>query len=102
MKFLVTGQNRDTGARQTLEIAADSKAAAEKKAASTGMTVNRVEPIPDPTADVDTSASPAAKRSGFPVRLVIWLALLALAAVLFLIMTGGRISFDAGPFKSTP
>jgi hypothetical protein len=34
MKFQVIGQNRDTGARMTLEFQAESKAAAERKANS--------------------------------------------------------------------
>ena len=32
MRYKVIGQNRDTGARQTLEFEAESKAAAERKA----------------------------------------------------------------------
>jgi hypothetical protein len=47
MKFRVTGQNRDTGARQVLEFEAESKGAAERKALQAGMTVNRVEDISD-------------------------------------------------------
>jgi len=45
MKFKVTGQNKDTGARQVLEFEAESKGAAERKALQAGMTVNRVEDI---------------------------------------------------------
>jgi len=47
MRFKVTGQNKDTGARQTLEFEAESKAAAERKALQSGMTVNKVENITD-------------------------------------------------------
>jgi hypothetical protein len=45
MKFRVTGSNKDNGARMTLEFEADSKAAAERKATQSGMSVNRVENI---------------------------------------------------------
>jgi len=47
MKFQVIGQNRDTGARMTLEFEAESKAAAERKAAGQGMSVHRVVDITD-------------------------------------------------------
>ena len=47
MKFRVTGQNRDSGARMILEFEAESKAAAERKALTSGMSVNRVEDITD-------------------------------------------------------
>jgi len=47
MKFKVTGANRDTGARMVLEFEAESKAAAERKALQSGMSVNRVEDISD-------------------------------------------------------
>ncbi len=43
MRFHVTGQNKDTGARMSLEFEADSKAAAQRKATSAGMKVHRVE-----------------------------------------------------------
>ncbi len=45
MKYRVIGQNRDTGARATLEFDAESKAAAERKATQQGTVVNRVEDI---------------------------------------------------------
>ncbi len=47
MKFQVIGQNRDTGARMTLEFEAESKAAAERKATGQGMSVHRVVDITD-------------------------------------------------------
>lgn len=47
MKFRVTGQNRDTGARQVLEFEAESRGAAERKATQAGMNVHRVEDISD-------------------------------------------------------
>jgi hypothetical protein len=50
MKYRVIGASRDTGARQILELAAESKAAAERKAMQSGMTVTRVEDITDGAA----------------------------------------------------
>jgi hypothetical protein len=47
MKYKVTGVNRENGARMSLEFEAESKAAAERKAAQAGMSVNRVEDITD-------------------------------------------------------
>lgn len=43
MKYRVIGSNKDTGARMILEMEADSKAAAERKAIQAGMYVTRVE-----------------------------------------------------------
>ena len=53
MKFKVSGQNKDTGARQTMEFEAGSKGAAERKAASAGMEVHRCEQVTD-APDEDT------------------------------------------------
>ena len=47
MKYVVVGQNRETGARMSLEFEAESKAAAERKAAGAGMSVHRVEDVTD-------------------------------------------------------
>jgi hypothetical protein len=47
MKFMVVGQNRDTGARMQLEFEAESKAAAERKAAQSGMSVHHVTDVSD-------------------------------------------------------
>lgn len=52
MKYLVVGQNRDTGARMSLEFEAESKGAAERKAAKAGMDVHHVTEV--------TGSSPAA------------------------------------------
>lgn len=46
-QFRVTGSNRETGARMTLEIAAASKGEAERKATQSGMNVNHAGPIDD-------------------------------------------------------
>ena len=47
MKFKVIGSSREKAARMTLEFEAESKAAAERKATQSGMSVNRVEDITD-------------------------------------------------------
>ena len=44
MKFKVTGQNKDSGSKMTLEIDAASKGEAQRRATSTGMYVTHVEP----------------------------------------------------------
>lgn len=63
MKFVVVGQNRDTGARMSLEFEAESKAAAERKAAKTGMSVHHVTDVTD--GHPATAGAPRAVR---PVR----------------------------------
>jgi hypothetical protein len=62
MKFRVIGANRETGARMTLEFDAESKAAAERKASQSGMSVNRVEDITD--GSVAHAMEPATRRRG--------------------------------------
>lgn len=52
MKFQVVGQSRETGARMTLELSADSKAAAERKAMQQGMAVQRVVEISPETGQL--------------------------------------------------
>jgi hypothetical protein len=47
MKFQVIGENRDSGARMMLELEAESKAAAERKAINQNMRVHRVIDISD-------------------------------------------------------
>jgi hypothetical protein len=47
MKYHVVGQNRDTGARMSLEFEAESKSAAERKATQQGMSVHHVEDVTD-------------------------------------------------------
>ena len=63
MKYLVVGQNRDTGARMSLEFEAESKGAAERKAAKAGMDVHHVTEVaagaPAATATATSSAAPA-------------------------------------------
>ena len=84
MKFKVTGANRDTGARMVLEFEAESKAAAERKALQSGMSVNRVEDISDGHVGhaIETGGG-GRKVSGMHpiVKLII---LVAIVAVLYL------------------
>jgi hypothetical protein len=82
MKFQVIGQNRDTGARMTLEFEAESKAAAERKATTQGMSVNRVVDITDghpPTS----YTRPAMRRSGGNLKLILILIIVAAAVYYF-------------------
>ena len=64
MKFRVMGQNSQTGARMTLEFDAPSKAAAEKKASQSGMTVNRVDVVAE-NVPADSTTRPS--RSSAPM-----------------------------------
>ena len=83
MRFKVVGQNRDTGARMTLEFEAGSKAAAERKAEQAGMDVHHTSDI---TSGHEEHAGPAEgyrgpvrSRGGGMLRLV--LLAIALAAI---------------------
>ncbi len=60
MKFRVSGSNRESGARMTLEFVADSRAAAERKACNCGMSVNKVQEL---TPEADPDKPPRRKRS---------------------------------------
>jgi len=84
MKFQVIGASRDTGARMTLEFEAESKAAAERKAAQQGMEVRSVREITD-TGPVSTPDRPVRQKSGSSglVRLVIFVGVLLVAAYVF-------------------
>lgn len=53
-KFRVTGSNRETSARMTLELTAASKGDAERKAAQAGMIVSHVTPINDSNTAEET------------------------------------------------
>ncbi|MGB7157524.1 MAG: hypothetical protein WBD40_05625 [Tepidisphaeraceae bacterium] len=80
MKFKVTGANRDTGARMVLEFEAESKAAAERKAHQSGMSVNRVEDVSDGhVAHAMETGGSGRKVSGMHpfLKLIILVAILA-------------------------
>ena len=82
MRYFVTGSNRDTGARMTLEFEAESKAAAERKATQAGMSVHRVEDVTDghvPHAlePRDTSRRRRRRGSGLITKLLILAAIVA-------------------------
>ncbi len=85
MKFKVSGSNRESGARMTLEFEAESRAAAERKATNAGMSVNRVEEISE--GHVGHAADPStARRSSGPgsvAKLIQILILLAIIAAVF-------------------
>ncbi len=59
-KFRVTGSNKETSARMTLELTAASKGDAERKATQAGMVVSHVAPISENT--LEESKTPMAKN----------------------------------------
>lgn len=82
MKYRVTGSNRDTGARMTLEFETDSKGAAERKASQAGMNVHHVELLPGGQDDPAETSARSMKRSSsiHPIlKLLLILAILAAA-----------------------
>jgi hypothetical protein len=87
MKFQVIGQNRDTGARMTLEFQAESKAAAERKALGQGMSVHRVVDITDgypPLAhEPNPRAGNAHRPAGGKFKAILILVILAAVAWYF-------------------
>ena len=87
MRYNVVGQNRDTGARMTLEFEAESKGAAERKALQAGMDVHHVA---DVTSGHAEHAGPAEgyrgtvrTRGGGMIRLVLLVIVLAAVAWFF-------------------
>src|SRR5262249_17842295 len=83
-KFRVTGSNRDTGARMILEFEAESRAAAERKAIQSGMSVNHIQDITD-REDADDAQPRATHRgeesgSGVGPKLIAMLIFLVVAA----------------------
>lgn len=88
MRYNVVGQNRDTGARMSLEFEAESKAAAERKAAGAGMSVHHVTDVTDGHSGHNPGNNPAYRgpvktSSGGLVKLLILLVILAAAAYFF-------------------
>lgn len=75
MKFRAIGANKETGARMTLEFEADSRAAAERKATQSGMSVNRVENM---EGNFQSTEQPANRRKNKSVGFLI-LVILAVA-----------------------
>ena len=85
MKFRVIGSSRETGARMSLEFEAESKAAAERKATQSGMSVARVEDISDGYVAHATEPRAVRRRGGGggKVKLLVLLVLIAAAAWYF-------------------
>ena len=86
MRYKVVGQNRNTGARMTLEFEAESKGAAERKAAQAGMSVHHVADVTSGREEHPGPAEgypgPVRSRGGGLFRLVL-LAILVAAVVWF-------------------
>lgn len=87
MRYKVVGQNRDTGARMTLEFDAESKAAAERKATQSGMSVHHVADVTDGHAGAGQSANPDYRpvrpRSSGILKLFILAAVLAAIVIYY-------------------
>ena len=97
MRFKVVGQNRDTGARMSLEFESESKAAAERKAAQAGMSVHHVTDVTDGHAGHSPGTNPAYRgpvktRSGGLLKLIVLLVILAALAYYFLPQIRGMIN----------
>jgi hypothetical protein len=88
MRYNVVGQNRDTGARMSLEFEAESKAAAERKATQAGMSVHHVTDVTDGHTGHTPSTNPGYRgpvktRSGGLVKLIVLLVIVAAIAYFF-------------------
>src|SRR5688572_1737288 len=89
MRYNVVGQNRDTGARMSLEFEAESKAAAERKAAHAGMSVHHVTDVTDGDSGGGAPGTnpayrgPVRTRGGGLLKLVILVIILAVLAYVF-------------------
>jgi hypothetical protein len=87
MKFQVIGQNRDSGARMTLEFEAESKAAAERKATQQGMSVNRVVDISQGHMGTASEPNPRAgiiyQSGGKKLKLLLFVVIVAAIAWYF-------------------
>ena len=85
MRFQVTGQNHETGARMTLELEADSKGQAERKAAQQGMDVRKVEPMDGPAHSMAATDPSRTRRPGIHplIKLLIFVVILAVLYYFF-------------------
>lgn len=85
MKYRVTGSNRNTGARVIMELDANNRADAERKAAQAGMEVLHVEPI---GLEVAEPVRHSSHRGEFPEesRLGKWAAVIILLVVVVVIV----------------
>ena len=83
MKFVVTGQSRETGARMTMEFEAESKAAAERKATQGGMSVHRVQDVTDGYPATAAGPRGGSRRRGGGGGLGALVALVLVAAAVY-------------------
>jgi hypothetical protein len=79
MLYKVSGSNKDTGARMTLEFQAESKAAAERKANQSGMNVLRVEDVTDGESAKAYQSTGRKKGGGGMMKLIILIILIAVS-----------------------
>lgn len=90
MQYRVVGQNRDTGARQTMEFDADSKAAAERKATQAGMTVTRVEVVNDTGGTGPALETRSSTRRPAGRNVIGWVLFLGLTALFIYFLKNGK------------
>ena len=86
MKYRVTGAHRGTGARMSLEFEADSKAAAERKAAQAGMEVHRVADAAGGPVDAGLALGTGGRRTGMHPVVKLIVLIVALAALWFFVI----------------
>ena len=97
MRYNVVGQNRDTGARMSLEFEAESKAAAERKATQAGISVDHLTDVTVGHAGHIPGTNPAYRgpvkqRSGGLIKLIVLLVILAAIAYFFWPQIRGMMS----------
>lgn len=97
MRYNVVGQNKESGARMSLEFEAESKGAAERKAASSGMTVHHITDVTDGATGHTPGTNPAYRgpvntRRGGMLKLVILLLIVAAAVYFFLPQIRGMLN----------
>src|SRR3954466_14735857 len=84
MLYRVTGTNHGTGARMTLDLEAESRAAAERKAANTGMDVLHVQESATDGAEAvirhSSKRGQSSGAAGSAIKVIIILALVVAAA----------------------
>ena len=97
MRFKVVGSNRQSGARVTMEIDGNSRAAAERQATQAGVDVLHVEPVAEETEE--QPAPRATHRGEFvseshPGRWIAVIVVIALAGALFIFWDRIRAVFS--------
>jgi hypothetical protein len=85
MKYRVSGQSKETASRMAIEVEANSRGAAQKKAENAGIEVHRIEEILSTEEMIDDEP---VRGSRGPFRLIRWAVLLILLLIVILYLTG--------------